>query len=199
MPAPSAPDRPATHLLPRQHVPPRWRQEALNLLVDTAVAELRAGTSPRRTVRAMAELGAGGPGHDAVAVLDRRLDDTLAAWVERQRRTRLADPDADLEQTARELVAPLFDGLPVGAVDGCPHPGAWVASSVDEVPCAVHGYERDAADCLRMLVETYLVDTIDRAVDRADARPAPLPADGPALTQLWLGVAVLAAWATSDH
>jgi|GEM_PF-5597768 len=200
MPLPTTPTDRRTTLasLPTQHTPPRWRQEAVARLLDASVTELCAGVNPRRDIRAMADLGAGQPDHDATAVLDLRLDEELAAWVEQQRRARTADPDLDTEGIARALVAPLFDALPVQALDGRPHPGPWFASSVDELPCALHGYELDVVDCLRMSVETYLVDTVDQAVDRADARPAPLPGGGPVLARLWLGVAVLAAWRARD-
>ncbi len=186
--------RSALRSLPTQHTPPRWRQQALGLLVDAAVTELSGAVNPRRSIRAMVGLADARASQDVTAVLERRLDESLAAWVEQQRRARTADPDLDLEEIARGLVAPFFDRLPVPALDGCPHPGSWFASSVDELPCAVHGYEADAVDCLRMLVETYLVDTVDRAVAHADSRPAPLPRGAQTLAGMWLGVAVLAAW-----
>lgn len=186
--------RTAFRSLPTQHTPPRWRQQAVGLLVDVAVTELSAGVNPRRSIRAMVGMADAQASPDVTDVLERRLDETLAAWVEQQRRAREADPEADLEEIARALVAPLFDRLPVPALDGCPHPGSWFASSVDELPCSVHGYEADPVDCLRMLVETYLVDTVDRAVAHADSRPAPLPQGSQTLAGMWLGVAVLAAW-----
>lgn len=186
--------RSALRSLPTQHTPPRWRQQALGLLVDAAVTELSGGVNPRRSIRGMVGLADARASQDVTDVIERRLDESLASWVEQQRRARLADPEADLEEIARALVAPFFDHLPVPALDGCPHPGSWFASSVDELPCAVHGYESDAVDCLRMLVETYLVDTVDRAVAHADSRPAPLPRGAQTLAGMWLGVAVLAAW-----
>ncbi|MGJ7442207.1 hypothetical protein [Aquipuribacter sp. MA13-6] len=190
----STDDRTALRSLPTQHTPPRWRQQAVGLLVDVAVTELSAGVNPRRSIRAIADLADEQASREVTAVIERRLDESLAAWVEQQRRARAVDPEVDLEEVARALVAPLFDRLPLRALDGCPHPGSWFASSVDELPCAVHGYESDAVDCLRMLVETYLVDTVDRAVARADSRPAPLPEGAQAHAGMWLGVAVLAAW-----
>ena len=169
---------------------PAWRAAALESLVDAAVADLRADSSPRRSIRAMAEVGASlrELGADSADVLDTRLDRAVAGWAEAQRRLRQVDPDADLEQAAAQVAAPLFGRVTASALDGFPHPGPWIASSVDEVPCALHGYEADVLDCLRMQVETHLVDT----VDATRARCLPVPGQG-AAPGLWVGVATLAA------
>lgn len=187
-------DRAAYRSMSSQYTHSRWRQAAVGQLVEGAVSELCAGTNPRRSIRAMVGLADEQGAGDVTAVLERRLDESLAAWVEQRRRAMTSDPEVDLEGVVRALLAPLFDHLPVAALEGYPHPGSWFAPSVDELPCAVHGYGSDAVDCLRMRVESYLVDTVERAVARADSRPAPLPTGGEALAGLWLGVAVLAAW-----
>lgn len=185
----------ASFRLPRaQHTPSRWRQEAVGQLVDGAVSELCSGTNPRRSIRALVGFADQQGGGDVTAVLERRLDEALAAWVEQRRRAMTGAPEVDLQGVVRALLAPLFAHLPVAALEGYPHPGSWPTVSVDERSCVVHGYESDAVDCLRMRVESYLVDTVERAVARADSRPAPLPTGEEARAGLWLGVAVLAAW-----
>lgn len=194
-------------------------------LIDTAVAELRTGRTPRRSIRALAELGTGSRalGQVAAAALDVRLTVAIAAWAGEYHRARTADtgwPVATPIQHSRGLADSLFSNLSLAAVLGCPHPGPWYPSSVDEIPCVVHGEEDDAVDCLRMLVQAHLAEVLDRAgQDRAfpagegtlteqvmaahGARPTRSTGWSGDLLQagedavvaaLWLGVATLAAW-----
>ncbi len=198
--------------------------EAGHDLVDAAVAELCTGHTPRRSIRVMAELGTGSRplGQDAATVLDVRLARALSGWAADYHRSRTVGggwPVATPVLHSRGIADALFSQLSLAAVLGCPHPGPWYPSSVDEVPCVVHGEEDDAVDCLRMLVQAHLAETLDRA-----GRDRALPAGGGTITEqvevahgsrsprsplhpdlmpsgehaavaaLWLGVATLAAW-----
>lgn len=199
-----------------------WRAGAAAALVASAVSELRAGRSPHRDVRALAQLGGGNlrPGLAAAAELDRRLaaavtplmDDLLLHRACAAAACGPVDSSALLsEDLADVVVGTLFDSLPPHAVTGCPHPGEWVASSVDVVPCAVHGYEDGPVDCLRRSARSHLVAVVDRAAgvpswtvgtlgeqvitDRAAHRDdLDASSSDPVLTALWTGVATLAAW-----
>ena len=144
---------------------PGWRAGASAALVDAAVADLRAGRSPAAAVLALKDLG----GYDVprgiagAEELDRRLAAALTGL--RANAADVTDVDAvDGCANARSaidadaVVSALLDTLPAAAVLGCPHPGDWVASSVDVVPCALHGYEAGPVDCLRRSVRSFLVD-----------------------------------------
>lgn len=198
-----------------------WRAGAAAALIDAAVADLRAGRSPAATVLALADLG----GYDRPRGLAgaEELDRRLAAAPTGVRAVAAAGTDTDA-LAADVVVGALLDTLPAAAVVGCPHPGEWVASSVDVVPCAIHGHEAGPVDCLRRSVQSYLIDAarldgqaalpggagtlVERvrsdapttAALRLLATQADDPTDGPervydvVLATLWLGVVTVAAW-----
>ena len=208
-----------------------WRAGAASALLSFAVSELQAGRSPQHDVLALARLGGGdlAPGLAAAQELDRRLAAALAHLTDdlllhRARSAAFDGPAAATgllpEELADVVVGTLFDALPAPAVSGRPHPGEWVASSVDVVPCAVHGYEDGPVDCLRRAVRTQLASVVDRVAgvpagtatlaEQVRATPSPTYEHGDAgdrgpagrgpgdhdhvLAALWTGVAALAAW-----
>ena len=213
------------HLAVVRTQPPTARHlETVHDLVDAAVAELRSGRTPGRSIRAMAELGHGSRplGHDAATVLDGQLATAMSGWAADYHRSRTSGggwPVTTPVLHSRGIADALFSQLSLAAVLGCPHPGPWYPSSVDEVPCVVHGEEDDAVDCLRMLVQAHLAEVLDRAghdlafptddgtlteqVEVAHGSRWPRPPLHPhlmrsgehaVLAALWLGVATLAAW-----
>lgn len=209
---PTTAPSPQTHLLPVHPRRPGWRAGAAAALIAFATAELRAGRSPRRDVLALAVLGHGemDRGVAAAEELDRRITAAVGRLADelvlRRARASVFDapaPDGSLldDDLAEDLLAPLFDQLPATALAGRPHPGEWVASSVDVLPCAVHGYEDDVVDCLRLSVRAHLRQEIDRVAGNGPAGPSLVDqvrdtgvgAD-PVLTALWTGLAALAAW-----
>ena len=191
-PTPAATPAAAAHGLPVHPRRPGWRAGAAAALVAFAVSELRAGRSPRRDVASLAELGQGemDRGVAAAQELDRRLAASLAA----------AGPVVLDEDQVDEVLTHLFGHLDERAVVGRPHPGEWMASSVDVLPCAVHGYEDGPLDCLRLAVRAHLLleaRSADAFVDRVRAAGREQQtevAGDPVLVALWTGVAVLAAW-----
>jgi len=205
-----------------------WRAGAAAALVDAAVADLHAGRSPAATVLALADLG----GYDRPRGLAgaEELDRRLAVALSGVRALAAAGADTDALNAdalaADDVVGALLDTLPAAAVVGCPHPGEWVASSVDVVPCAVHGYEAGPVDCMRRSVRSYLIDAarldghgalpggagtlVEQVRAAAPTAAAPRlcreqaddPTDDPelvydvVLATLWLGVVTVAAVAT---
>lgn len=174
-PTPAAPAVPVLPVHPRR---PGWRAGAAAALLEQSVAELRSGRSPRATVEQLLVLGA----HDRPA--------GLAAAAEVDRRLALTAP---AEKDPVDVTEALFARLDDAAVDGCPHPGEWVASSVDVVPCAVHGYEAGPVDCLRRSVRAHLSGSGTLAEAVRTAPDGPVVGADPVRAALWVGVAAVAA------